>query len=64
MVRSCPFAEGADEAAAFLRATPAAEGGDYPEALEAALCCAATAVRWTAHSTRLAVWLGDAPPHG
>eukprot|EP01025_Chloroclados_australasicus_P009771 TRINITY_DN1376_c0_g1_i10.p1 TRINITY_DN1376_c0_g1~~TRINITY_DN1376_c0_g1_i10.p1 ORF type:complete len:1163 (-),score=150.38 TRINITY_DN1376_c0_g1_i10:52-3540(-) len=47
----------------FLDAVLPAGGGDYPEAMEYALDMCAN-LPWRKHSVKLAVWMGDAPPHG
>lgn len=48
----------------FILSLKASGGGDYPEAFEAALLDAAEGVSWWPFSTRLVIWVGDAPPHG
>lgn len=48
----------------FISKLEASGGGDYPEALEAALHEAADGVTWWPFSTRVVIWVGDAPPHG
>ena len=42
----------------------ASGGGDPPEAVYDGLCAACDELSWRAHSRRIAVLVGDAPPHG
>jgi Mg-chelatase subunit ChlD len=39
-------------------------GGDTPEAVYDGLCAACDELSWRTHSRRIAVLVGDAPPHG
>ncbi|CAD7697999.1 unnamed protein product [Ostreobium quekettii] len=58
------FTEDIEKVCQFISRLEASGGGDYPEALEAALHEAADGVTWWPFSTRVVIWVGDAPPHG
>ncbi|GMH37442.1 hypothetical protein BSKO_05315 [Bryopsis sp. KO-2023] len=58
------FTEDVEKVCNFIRSLEASGGGDYPEAVEAALIEAAEGVSWWPFSSRLVIWVGDAPPHG
>jgi hypothetical protein len=48
----------------YIQSLHAAGGGDGPEAVLAGLVAARTELSWRAHARRIAVLVGDAPPHG
>ncbi|CAD7700770.1 unnamed protein product [Ostreobium quekettii] len=58
------FTEDLEKVCQFISRLEASGGGDYPEALEAALHEAADGVTWWPFSSRVVIWVGDAPPHG
>lgn len=48
----------------YINSLRANGGGDEPEAVLAGLVAARTELSWRAHARRIAVLVGDAPPHG
>lgn len=64
LTRVQPFTGVADEAVKFMEQQQAMGGGDYPEAVEAALESALDSLSWRDDaSTRLLFLVLDAPPH-
>ncbi len=64
VVRSFPFREAADDAAADLRAQSCGGGGDRPEAADEALLDAVEGHAWSERAVgRLLFLVLDAPPH-
>ncbi len=64
LVRSFPFTENIDEALADLNAQSAGGGGDWPEAVDAALADAIDGHDWSESAVaRLCFIVLDAPPH-
>ena len=64
LTRVQPFSSNADEVMKFMEAQYASGGGDYPEAVEAAMEAALDSLQWRDDaSTRLLFLVLDAPPH-
>lgn len=62
--RAFPFTPNLRAAKKTLSGLKAAGGGDGPEAVFAGLVTAAGQLDWSGHARRVAVLVGDAPPHG
>lgn len=63
VVRDFPFIEDIDVVLENLNAQSAGGGGDYPEAVDAALNNAIVEHNWTETSTKIMFLVLDAPPH-
>lgn len=64
VVRSFPFTADLGQSLGHLRAEHAAGGGDYPEALDAALADAVDGHQWSSSAVaRIMFVVTDAPPH-
>lgn len=64
LTRVQPFSSNTDEVMKFMEAQYASGGGDYPEAVEAAMEAALDSLQWRDDaSTRLLFLVLDAPPH-
>ncbi len=59
-----PFTADLQQAQAVIEHLVPNGGGDGPEAVYDGLFAAGADLQWQAHSQRLAVLVGDAPPHG
>jgi hypothetical protein len=59
-----PFTDDLEEARAAIRSLRAEGGGDGPEAVLDGVLAACIDLAWRPHARRLAVLVGDAPPHG
>ena len=62
--RAYPFTSDLRAAKHTLNRLAADGGGDAPEAVFAGLVAASQELAWRAHARRVAVLVGDAPPHG
>ena len=62
--RAYPFTADLRAAKKTLNALRAQGGGDEPEAVFAGLVAAQSELAWRPHARRVAVLVGDAPPHG
>lgn len=59
-----PLTNEFDKVINFIKDAHSDGGGDYPEALGEALAFAARSSSWRPFSARVAIIVGDAPPHG
>jgi Mg-chelatase subunit ChlD len=62
-IQSFPFTTDMDKARGYVDTLQATGGGDYPEALAAALY-SATKMEFNENAKKICVLIGDAPPHG
>jgi hypothetical protein len=62
--RAYPFTADLRAAKKTLQGLKAGGGGDAPEAVFAGLVTARDKLGWRVHARRIAVLVGDAPPHG
>jgi hypothetical protein len=62
--RAHAFTPDLDEAQRTIRGLAAKGGGDGPEAVLDGLVAACRGLAWRPHARRLAVLVGDSPPHG
>jgi len=62
--RVAPFSADLSRAKQAIEALHAGGGGDGPEAVLDGIVAACGELEWQPHSRRLAVLVGDAPPHG
>src|SRR5262245_59854574 len=58
------FTDSLRQAQATIRSLAASGGGDGPEAVLDGVLAACRDLRWRPHARRIAVLVGDAPPHG
>src|SRR5688500_3055709 len=64
VTRVYPFMADLRQATKVINSLKAGGGGDEPEAVFAGLVAAARDLDWRPHARRMAVLVGDAPPHG
>jgi hypothetical protein len=62
--RAFPFTNDLEEARATINSLKPEGGGDAPEAVLDGVLAACIDLAWRPHARRLAVLVGDAPPHG
>ncbi|MCI0463851.1 MAG: VWA domain-containing protein [Gemmataceae bacterium] len=62
--RAYPFTANLKTARATINQLAAAGGGDGPESVLDGVLAACRELKWRAHALRLAVLVGDSPPHG
>jgi Mg-chelatase subunit ChlD len=64
IVRTYPLTGDLRQAQAVIRGLSAAGGGDAPEAVLDGVLAACRDLAWRPHARRIAILIGDAPPHG
>ena len=64
LYRAVPFTDDLANAQKSIASLRADGGGDGPEAVLDGVLAACTELKWRDHARRLAVLVGDAPPHG
>jgi Mg-chelatase subunit ChlD len=64
VVRAYPFTDNLDKAQKAINGLKADGGGDGPESVFDGIITACRELKWREHARRIAVLVGDAPPHG